>query len=397
MVRGTVGEGPLKGEMNRLLLTLLCVACLCLSMLPALPVSAQVGGSISGIVTSGTDGPLSGALVRVLEIDSMGPWISTQTGIDGSYSIPDLPTGSYWVEASAPGHTREFYDGAFIVDCWDAVTPVPVSAPDDTPDIDFTLEEAGVIRGTVLDTGGAPVLEAKVGAAHPDSPFCGLAFTPAANGTYEIPGLPPGSYIVHARAPGYAYEAYNDVHHPDLATLVPVGGGATVYGINLALEPGGNISGTVISEEGGPIEGATVYLSDFGSPEPFVLTTTAGDGTYTLSGLPSSDDMPSGGYMVRASAPDYLTEWYNGASNPGAAIPVSVAPPHETTDIDFSLAPIIPGDANGDGDVNMQDVTYTELIVLGYFAPTPGADANENGSINMGDVTTIELMILGYL
>ena len=101
--------------------------------------------------------------------------------------------------------------------------------------------------------------------------------------------------------------------------------------------------------------------------------------------------------MVWASAPGYLTEWYDGASNPGAATPVSVVPSHETTDIDFSLALIIPGDANGDGNVNMQDVTYTELIILGYFDPTPGADANGDGSTNMGDVTTIELMILGYL
>jgi hypothetical protein len=383
--------------MKKPLLILLFIACLTLSMLPALPASAQGGGSISGVVENEAGVPLVGALVCALELSSTGPWVSTLTGVDGSYSIPDLPSGSYWVEASAPGHTREFYDGAYIVDCWDAVTAVPVSAPDDTPGIDFVLEEAGIIRGTVLDTGGAPVEDAKVGAANPDSPFCGLAFTPAANGTYAIPGLPSGSYIVHARASGYAYEAYDDVHHPDLATLVRVVGGATAGGIDFALEPGGNISGSVISEGGGPIEGATVYLSDFGDPEPFVSTSTTEDGTYTLSGLPSSDDMPSGGYMVWASAPGHQTEWYDGASGPGAATPVSVVPPQETTGIDFSLALIIPGDANGDGNVNMQDVTYTELIILGYFDPTPGADANGDGSINMGDVTTIELMILGYL
>ncbi len=56
-----------------------------------------------------------------------------------------------------------------------------------------------------------------------------------------------------------------------------------------------------------------------------------------------------------------------------------------------------PGDANGDGDINMQDVTYTELIILGYMETTPGADANSDSDVNMGDVTTIELMILGYL
>jgi uncharacterized protein (DUF362 family) len=60
-------------------------------------------------------------------------------------------------------------------------------------------------------------------------------------------------------------------------------------------------------------------------------------------------------------------------------------------------SPVEAGDANGDGDINMQDVTYTELIILGYMDPTEGADANGDGDVNMGDVTTIELMILGYL
>jgi len=62
-----------------------------------------------------------------------------------------------------------------------------------------------------------------------------------------------------------------------------------------------------------------------------------------------------------------------------------------------ALPPCTPGDANGDSDVNMADVTYTELIILGYMEPTCGADANGDGDINMGDVTSIELMILGYL
>ncbi len=64
---------------------------------------------------------------------------------------------------------------------------------------------------------------------------------------------------------------------------------------------------------------------------------------------------------------------------------------------DLTFTTIALGDANGDGDVNMQDVTHTELIILGYEDSTCGADANGDGDINMGDVTTIELMILGYL
>ena len=53
------------------------------------------------------------------------------------------------------------------------------------------------------------------------------------------------------------------------------------------------------------------------------------------------------------------------------------------------------GNANEDDTVNMQDVTYTELIILEYRDKTDLADAKYDGKINMQDVTQIELIILG--
>ena len=42
----------------------------------------------------------------------------------------------------------------------------------------------------------------------------------------------------------------------------------------------------------------------------------------------------------------------------------------------------------------MADVTKVERMIMGLDPPTPGADANGDGDINMGDVTKIELLIL---
>jgi hypothetical protein len=56
---------------------------------------------------------------------------------------------------------------------------------------------------------------------------------------------------------------------------------------------------------------------------------------------------------------------------------------------------IIPGDANGDGKVNMADVTAIERIILGLSSATVQADANGNSKINMGDVVKTERIILG--
>ena len=53
------------------------------------------------------------------------------------------------------------------------------------------------------------------------------------------------------------------------------------------------------------------------------------------------------------------------------------------------------GNANEDDTINMQDVTYTELIILEYRDKTELADAKHDAKINMQDVTQIELVILG--
>ena len=53
------------------------------------------------------------------------------------------------------------------------------------------------------------------------------------------------------------------------------------------------------------------------------------------------------------------------------------------------------GNANEDSTINMQDVTYTELIILEYRDETELSDAKYDDRINMQDVTQIELIILG--
>ena len=53
------------------------------------------------------------------------------------------------------------------------------------------------------------------------------------------------------------------------------------------------------------------------------------------------------------------------------------------------------GNANEDDRINMQDVTYTERIILEYSDRTQLSDGKYDGKINMQDVTQIELIILG--
>ena len=60
-----------------------------------------------------------------------------------------------------------------------------------------------------------------------------------------------------------------------------------------------------------------------------------------------------------------------------------------------NVTSVLPGDANGDGNVNALDITKVERIIAGLDAQTPGADANEDGSVNALDITKVELIIAG--
>jgi len=53
------------------------------------------------------------------------------------------------------------------------------------------------------------------------------------------------------------------------------------------------------------------------------------------------------------------------------------------------------GNSNEDETINMQDLTYTELIILESKEQTQLADANHDGDVDILDVTQIELIIHG--
>jgi hypothetical protein len=61
----------------------------------------------------------------------------------------------------------------------------------------------------------------------------------------------------------------------------------------------------------------------------------------------------------------------------------------------FTIQPVAPGDANGDGTVNVLDITRVERAIADLDTETSGSDANGDGVINVLDITRIERIIAG--
>lgn len=124
---------------------------------------------------------------------------------------------------------------------------------------------------------------------------------PQANGTYAL-SLPAGTYVVcfdGGPFGSYQPQCYDGQNNISLlpnpfgavqltGTPVTAGAGATLTGINGALDPSGpqpTISGrlTGAANQNDPIANATVYAIDRTEGVPVSSAVTAADGTYTLS------------------------------------------------------------------------------------------------------------------
>jgi hypothetical protein len=318
-------------------------------------------GHITGTVTSDETGlPLASICVSILSSTGGGGF--AQTGVDGSYDAGGLAAGMYTVffyECSGSGgHVAEYYD-----DTTDPAQadPVTVTAGATTSGIDAGLAAAGHITGTVTaDDTGLPLANICVGTVSNGS---GVSAQTGADGTYDLGGLAPGSYLVTFQECSfdgdYLFEYFDDTTDFEEADAVTVGAGATTTGIDASLATAGHITGTVTSDDTGlPLANICVLASeDGGTAGSFRLT--ASDGSYDLAGL------PTGGYVVELSdcnALGYATEYFDDVRSRAMATPVPVTAGEITAGIDAGMGlGASPGDFDGNGTTD-----------VGVFRPSVG-------------------------
>jgi hypothetical protein len=160
-------------------------------------------GPISGMVTAGPGGvPIAGADVSIF--DAGGGLVTAATAdAGGTYGTGTIPSGVYFALASSSGFADQLHDGIACAGACvtTAGTPIHLNPSQSVVGIDFALQPAGGISGTVTRATLA------VARASDDwetleidlSPFAGQAIRLRFMVTGSRPGHEPRSYWRIAR------------------------------------------------------------------------------------------------------------------------------------------------------------------------------------------------------
>ena len=233
------------------------------------------GGIISGNVTNADNlNPIDGSYVLATNVD--GVVISSTTDETGSYSIKGLAAGAWKVFAYAQGFvTSEEFPAELEVG--------------GALSLNFALVPGASVSGTITDSNGNPIAGAIVFAYGADGKE-GSAATDQ-NGNYEIIGLAPGIYTITVKADGYvvADQGIDELSQGEIQN-----------GVNLQLNSGAIVSGTVTEADGStPVGGAQLLFKGNDGSEGFVVSDD--------SGLFSINTLSHGTYYLHTSAEKHCT------------------------------------------------------------------------------------------
>ena len=298
------------------------------------PLYSSRVGSIAGLVYE-ADGSTPIADVTVWAITQDGNYINFgQSGATGGYEINNLPAGSYKVMADSDAFAWEYY---LEESNSEDASAVVVNALETTSGIDFTLDQAGSISGTVTELAGAiPIIGAWVSALDADFQFVSGTFSEP-DGSYQIMGLDPENYYVAVSADGFGGFYYDNAYSTSFAAQVPVTPPADTPNIDFQLSPEATVMGHVYLADGiTPLEGVEVLVWPQDGGETHSAFSGV-DGSYAVGGLSTGD------YLAKAVMDGYASEYYNDTPLLDSATPISVTQPGTTSNINFSLAELKTG------------------------------------------------------
>ena len=306
----------------------------------------QPAGSIAGVVTGKGGQPLENVCVAAVNTKGTPPTLTglgavaylnpygsgpgASTGKHGQYRITGLAAGHYRVSFSqcfgSGRYAEQWFRRKASAQAANAVT---VRTGKTTSGVDGRLTLGGSISGRVLNGSGKGLRNICIVAAAGSAGPVTDAVTDRA-GNYKIPALGSGQYTVE-------FSPCGNQNLITVAAHVRVTAPHATAGVNVTMQPGGSIAGTVTAGSAA-VSDACVEVYGASSAEPVAFGTTGVGGTYVAAGL------PAGSYTVYFNDPQCLTpapglapQWYDGQATQATAQPVSVTVGNTTPSIDAAL------------------------------------------------------------
>ena len=255
----------------------------------SLTISQSTGGAISGTVTDGSSKPVAGATVTFTSSDGTTTQ-NTVTDGNGNYTLPNVPPTTYTGVATDPAT-----GGVSAVSA-----PVIVTA-NSSATVNFVLKAGpGSVTGRVVDAStNLPIPGATVTFSSGTPPAVVTTGTTDKTGTYNVTGVPAGTYSVTASAPGYGNS---------LPISVVVTGNQTTNPQDIPLGPvvNGTLGGLVTSTSSTtPAAGVTITIVNAGTGVAVPAVTSSGASTAGPDGAPLNYGpitVAQGTYTVTASS-----------------------------------------------------------------------------------------------
>jgi len=279
-----------------------------------------IGGSISGRVVNVAAKPLRNICVAASDVQTAFTGLAI-TGKAGTYRVPGLGTGRYVLEVFPCGNQNLIA----------VLRHVRVRQPHATGGVNVTLHPGGTVAGVVTATSssGPPLSSTCVEVISSNPANLGSLAITGTDGSYQATGLAAGPYQVYfgdplclLGSPGLAPQWYDDQATQAKATAVTVTVGQTTPSIDAALQPFGEITGTVSGPSNTAVSGACVTAVPLPAGSAPRIVAVSRPGGYALTGL-----IP-GRYKVEFSsgcgAGVYATQWWKDARSRAAAKVITV-------------------------------------------------------------------------
>jgi len=231
------------------------------------------GGAISGVVRNALNSqPLAAVTVQVYNAAGLSV-AQVASAPNGAYSLPNLPDGTFFVRTqNALGFINEVHNNRSCGGYCDLLngTPVVISGANSLVGINFDLDAGGSISGRLSNANSVQGIALAEVVALDANGLVSARASSNALGDFNISGLQPGIYKLRtSNAAGYINQVYRTPSalpcSPSPCALsagTPIAVSGAVAGINLALTPGGTISGTAADLFNNPLPSGTAVLLD---------------------------------------------------------------------------------------------------------------------------------------